>query len=124
MKYMIFASRFFCAPSRDESAQKITDIFILYIYRLIHYMIVCVFMLSIAIKNLLYFLYHGSREHTKFKSTNFYRIIKSFVTVRNDAYARKKGTKCIRRWEKSLKQHFSTFSIFISFYSNGSAKKL
>lgn len=35
-------------------------------------------MLSIAIKNLLYFLYHGSREHTKFKSTNFYRIIKSF----------------------------------------------
>jgi hypothetical protein len=78
------------ASTRDESAQKNNG----YFYRLIYYMIVCVFMLSIAIKNLLYFfcaaassafLYimaetsiaekkQNERERGKnFKSTNFYR---------------------------------------------------
>lgn len=84
---------------------------------------VCVFMLSIAIKNLLYFLYHGSREstqkRTEFKSTNFYRIIKSFVSVRNDAYTRIMSAGAQKNSKTTF---FSTFSIFISFYSNGSAK--
>ena len=86
-------------------------------------MIVCVFMLSIAIKNLLYFYNMAAESTQKFKSTNFYRIIKSFVSVRNVAYTRREEdeAKC---WWKTLKQHFSTFSIFICSYSNGSAKKL
>lgn len=93
-------------------------------------MFVCVFMLSIAIKNLLYFLYHGSREHTKFKSTNFYRIIKSsfLFQLESDAYTTKtndanEGNARMGREATTLKQHFSTFSIFISFPSNGSARK-
>lgn len=32
----------------------------------------------------------AAESSQKFKSTNFYRIIKSFVSVRNDAYTRRK----------------------------------
>lgn len=77
--------------------------------------------LQLKIYYIFYISWHGSsRELTKFKSTNFYRIIKSFVSVRNDAYTR----RSMLGWRrKTLKQHFSTFSIFISFFSNGSAQK-
>lgn len=62
----------------------------------------------------------------KFKSTNFYRIIKSFVSVRNDAYTSREQDegKCLARLLGNSKTTFSTFSIFICSYCNGSAKKL
>lgn len=77
MLFILFSFFFFFLFSRDESAQKIT-VFILYcllhlcmyIYIRKNY-VVCVFMLSIAIKNLLFFFIYMTMETRKknFKST-------------------------------------------------------
>lgn len=76
--YYILYTIFFFASSRDESAQKIT-VFILYqqhlytkkkciLYTIYTNYVVCVFMLSIAIKNLLFFFIYMTME-TKKKHT-------------------------------------------------------
>jgi hypothetical protein len=91
----MFYTQFFLR--RDESAQKITVFYIagsgehLYtkkVYFIYTNYVVCVFMLSIAIKNLLFFFIcmtttlatrRGKKSEFKSRVEKFYRIIKSFV---------------------------------------------